>query len=34
MYIYMNGIFIWINNFETDFEVYISLIENGKSGVH
>ena len=30
----MNGIFIWINHFETNFEVYIALIENAKSGVY
>ena len=34
MYIYMNGIFIWINNFETDYEVYNALMENGKSDVY
>ena len=34
MYIYMNGTFIWINNFETDYEVYNALMENEKSDVY
>ena len=30
----MNGIFIRINYFETDFEVYIPSMQNVKSGVY